>query len=257
MTISSLLVLSVWCLTIVIPLGQLLAYVPSFYLTKLTHKPFQETPPNATFSLPLGTESSKGGALSSKTKILYTRSSTLQPANPNAPTFVERTQTTSYKTTVVIKNNHNYDLPKVVVKDVIHTSIGATDNWPIGTTISEHPTPQDRRVQVVLKNPISLSRAPNGSTVTIFPPLSVIAEGTSGVPNPKLYEGKAKDIFVKWSKLGADGKGGEKEGKYEWVIGGLKAGAEIQLVSEWDVQAPEASGPGRWGEMRVPAAGAS
>ena len=110
---------------------------------------------------------------------------------------------------------------------------------------------------MVLKNPILLSRAANGATVDVFPRPSVVDAGASGVPDSKLYEGKVKEVSVKWSKLGADGKGGEKEGKYEWVVGSLKAGAEIQLVSEWDVQAPEASGPGRWGEMRIPGAGAA
>jgi len=70
-----------------------------------------------------------------------------------------------------------------------------------------------------------------------------------------MYEGKVKEISVKWSKLGADGKGGEEEGKYEWVVSGLKAGAEVMLVSEWDVQAPGGSGPGKWEELRMPGAG--
>jgi len=163
----------------------------------------------------------------------------------------ERTQTTSYKTTVIIKNNHNYDLSKVIIKDVIHTPIGATDNSPPGTTPPDDHTRQDRRIQVVLKNPALLGKAADGDVVQVFPRPTAFGVA-SGVPEPAFYEGKVKAISTQWSKLGLDGKGGEKEGKYEWLICGLKAGAEICLFSEWDAQAHGASWPGRWEEIKMP-----
>ena len=34
-----------------------------------------------------------------------------------------------------------------------------------------------------------------------------------------------------------DGKGGEKDGMYEWVCG-MAAGKKIELVAEWDIKVP-------------------
>ena len=40
------------------------------------------------------------------------------------------------------------------------------------------------------------------------------------------------------------GKGGEKDGMYEWVCG-IAAGQKVQLEARWDVKAPESV---RWEE---------
>ena len=56
-------------------------------------------------------------------------------------------------------------------------------------------------------------------------------------------DGDGKDVKVRWSKV-EDGKGGEKDGMYEWVCG-IAAGKKVQLEAQWDVKAPEST---RWEE---------
>lgn len=46
-----------------------------------------------------------------------------------------------------------------------------------------------------------------------------------------------KTTKLRWSKL-IDGKGGETEGKYEWLVT-VNAGKSITLKAKWEVRSPE------------------
>ncbi len=76
------------------------------------------------------------------------------------------------------------------------------------------PTCEDKRVKVVLRKPEGLADAKEGEWVDI---------GKEG-------------LKVGWEKV-VDGKGGEKDGKFEWrwKIG---SGAKVKLEAEWEVNAP-------------------
>lgn len=76
------------------------------------------------------------------------------------------------------------------------------------------PLCADKRVKVILRKPEGLVDAKEES---------VNLSGEDG-------------IKVRWCKVIGD-KGGEKEGKFEWV-GSVKAGKEISLVTEWEVKCP-------------------
>jgi hypothetical protein len=71
---------------------------------------------------------------------------------------------------------------------------------------------QDKRVKVHLRKPDGLVDAKDGQVVDL----------------KKLKEG----LKVRWSSL-VDGKGGEKEGRFE-----VNAGASVTVQSEWEVKAP-------------------
>ena len=77
------------------------------------------------------------------------------------------------------------------------------------------PTCEDKRTKVVLRKPDGLAHAKDGQEVTL--------SETGGVK-------------VKWEKL-VDGKGGEKEGKFEW-LGSVKAKDKLALEAEWEVKGP-------------------
>jgi hypothetical protein len=55
-------------------------------------------------------------------------------------------------------------------------------------------------------------------------------------------EGKKKQR-VRWCKV-VDGKGGRKEGLFEWVVE-VGAGEELTIETEWDVKAPSHSSGSR------------
>jgi hypothetical protein len=49
-------------------------------------------------------------------------------------------------------------------------------------------------------------------------------------------QGQGKKQRVQWCKV-VDGKGGRKEGLFEWVVE-VGAGEELTIETEWDVKAP-------------------
>ena len=55
--------------------------------------------------------------------------------------------------------------------------------------------------------------------------------------------GDVKGGKVYWTKV-EKGRGGEKDGMYEWVCG-IPAGKKVKLEAEWDVKAPSSM---RWEE---------
>ena len=75
------------------------------------------------------------------------------------------------------------------------------------------PICDDKRVQIVLRKPAGLADAKDGQSVDLN-----------------------NGLRVAWEKV-VDGKGGEKEGKFEWRwrVGN---GSKINLEAEWEVKAP-------------------
>ncbi|KAF8151052.1 hypothetical protein B0H34DRAFT_731173 [Crassisporium funariophilum] len=76
------------------------------------------------------------------------------------------------------------------------------------------PTCDDKRAKIILRKPIGLADAKDGEMVDL----------------------KNDSLKVGWEKL-VDGKGGEKEGKFEWnwKVGN---GAKVNLEAEWEVKSP-------------------
>lgn len=77
------------------------------------------------------------------------------------------------------------------------------------------PTCDDKRVKVILRKPEGLADAKEGELVTV---------------------NKVEEVKVGWEKL-VDGKGGEKDGKFEWRAS-VKAKDKVTLEVQWEVKAP-------------------
>jgi hypothetical protein len=111
--------------------------------------------------------------------------------------FVEVMHTTTYTTKITIHNKHAFTLSDLVIREAI-------------------PTCDDKRAKVVLRKPEGLANAKDGQEVEL-------EKGESAVK-------------VMWEKL-VDGKGGEKDGKFEWK-GTVKAKDKLVLEAQWDVKGP-------------------
>ncbi|PPQ76385.1 hypothetical protein CVT24_007939 [Panaeolus cyanescens] len=101
-------------------------------------------------------------------------------------------------------------------------------NFPITDLIVRDviPTSEDKRVKIVLRKPNGLANAKDGQVIDV--------EGTDG-------------LKVGWEKT-VDGKGGEKEGRYEWKWK-VESGAKVTFLSEWEVKTP---GDCTWTEVFNP-----
>ncbi|KAF9459031.1 hypothetical protein BDZ94DRAFT_1239542 [Collybia nuda] len=77
------------------------------------------------------------------------------------------------------------------------------------------PTSDDKRAKVILRKPEGLADANAGEVVT---------------------DTERDGLQVMWSKQ-ADGKGGKKEGKFEWKWC-VAAGVKVTLESQWEIKAP-------------------
>ncbi|TFK68241.1 hypothetical protein BDN72DRAFT_769601 [Pluteus cervinus] len=75
------------------------------------------------------------------------------------------------------------------------------------------PTSEDARAKVILRKPKGLAEAKDGVTISV-----------------------KDDLTVAWEKV-VDGKGGQKEGKFEWK-GKLDSGEKANYISQWEVKAP-------------------
>jgi len=117
--------------------------------------------------------------------------------------FSEQWAATMYRSRTTVTNRHPFALRELVVRD--------------GVPVCE----DERRVSVVLRHPAGLADMDQG-------------EGLVAGSKEK-DEGK-KEQIVRWSKL-IDGKGGRKEGLFEWVVE-VGAGEELTIEAEWDVKAP-------------------
>lgn len=74
------------------------------------------------------------------------------------------------------------------------------------------PLSSDARVKVILRKPKGLAEAKDGVLVDL-----------------------QNGLKVGWEKL-VDGKGGEKEGKFQWLWK-VDAGAKVSLEAEWEIKA--------------------
>lgn len=74
------------------------------------------------------------------------------------------------------------------------------------------PTSDDKRARVILRKPEGLAEAKDGDTIDL----------------------KNRGLSVSWSPI-VDGKGGYKEGKFEWKWK-VNAGGKIIVEAEWDVK---------------------
>ena len=106
---------------------------------------------------------------------------------------------TTRTVTTSVTNYHGFDITGLVVQDTI----------PIGDG--------DANLRVMLRKPEGLALAKDGEEVRVR------------------LEGEGMDAKVRWTKA-EDGKGGEKDGMYEWVCG-IAAGKKGELEAEWEVKA--------------------
>jgi uncharacterized protein (TIGR02231 family) len=74
-------------------------------------------------------------------------------------------------------------------------------------------TEDDKRVNVILRHPAGLADLEQGKELKV-----------------------SEQRTVQWCKV-VDGKGGRKEGLFEWVFE-VGAGAEVTIETEWDIKAP-------------------
>ncbi|KAF8480302.1 hypothetical protein DFH94DRAFT_630541 [Russula ochroleuca] len=117
--------------------------------------------------------------------------------------FSEQWAATTYRSRMTVTNRHPFAC-ELVVRD--------------GVPVSE----DEKRVSVVLRHPAGLADMGQGE--------EVVLRAKDG--------GRERDgeQTVRWSKV-VDGKGGRKEGLFEWVVE-VEAGKELTIETEWDVKAP-------------------
>ena len=106
-----------------------------------------------------------------------------------------------------ILNGHTFDVQDLIVRDLV----------PHGDA--------DAKISVMLRKPDGLALAKDGEEVA----LEVAGQG---------IEVKARCANVE------NGKGGEKDGMFEWVCG-VGAAKKVELKAEWDIKTPGALD---WGE---------
>ncbi|KAI0064999.1 hypothetical protein BV25DRAFT_1914144 [Artomyces pyxidatus] len=133
----------------------------------------------------------------SATRIRYSRTSAVVAEPISA--FSEQFSTTTFTSRVVILNRHAFDLSTLIVRDALPVS------------------DDEKRVSVVLRQPSVLAQAKEGES-------------------KEFDDGEGNTFDVQWT-AGQDGKGGQKEGLFEWVCK-VGAGKEITLETVWDVKAP-------------------
>jgi uncharacterized protein (TIGR02231 family) len=106
---------------------------------------------------------------------------------------------TTYRGRTTVKNHHSFALRGLVLRDSV--------------PVSE----DERRASLLLRRPAGLTRLGQGEEL-------MIGEGESG----------GRSRTVRWSKV-VDGKGGKKEGLFEWVVE-VEADEEVTIETEWDVK---------------------
>lgn len=124
-----------------------------------------------------------------------------------ARAFTEQYTTTTFVSVIKVHSRHAFTIDKIVLRDALAVSDDET------------------KVKVLLKRPQALLDEKDGETGK--------AESEE---KGKEVEGLEKGI-VRWQEA-TGGKGGKKDGLFEWVCEGLEAGKEISLETEWDVRAP-------------------
>ncbi|KAF8268359.1 hypothetical protein EI94DRAFT_1728051 [Lactarius quietus] len=171
----------------------------------------RDVAPGDTFHCTLGADPA--------TRIRYARTSRRADVSANATrAFSEQWASTEYTSRTTITNSHPFALRALLLRDAV-------------------PVSEDgERVNVVLRRPAGLAELEQGDE------LEVSAEGKKAVEEEEDEDGDVKPEgsktrrTVRWSKL-VDGKGGRKEGLFEWVVD-VGAGEEVTIETEWDIKAP-------------------
>ncbi|KAI0372457.1 hypothetical protein BV20DRAFT_1050781 [Pilatotrama ljubarskyi] len=130
-------------------------------------------------------------------KVSYRRD--LKTEHEPRRNFAEPQKTTTCTVMTTIRNQHTFDIGELIVRDAI----------PLGN--------DDSQVAVSLRKPEGLAKSRDGEEISIS-------------------LGDERTAKVRWTKV-VDGKGGEKDGLYEWVCS-IPAGQSIVLEAQWDVKAP-------------------
>ena len=130
-------------------------------------------------------------------KVSYRQNTRTEQEPPR--NFAEPTKTTTRTVTATVLNNHQFDIHSLVVRDAI----------PLAD--------DDAKVKIMLRKPEGLARAKDDEEVSVE------------------VGGDATDVKIRWMKI-VNGKGGEKDGMFEWVCG-VPVGKEVKLEAEWDVKA--------------------
>ncbi len=133
-------------------------------------------------------------------KVTYRQSSKTE--HEPRRNFAEPHKTIARTAITTIANQHGHAVTELVVRDAV----------PLGN--------EDVQVAVMLRRPAGLAEAAQGAEVAVK-----LAQPQEGVT--------AK---VRWTKV-EDGRGGEKDGLYEWVCA-IPPGKKISLEAQWDVKGP-------------------
>ena len=131
-------------------------------------------------------------------KVSYQQNTRTEQEPPR--NFAEPTKTTTRTVTATVLNNHQFDIHSLVVRDAI----------PLAD--------DDAKVKIMLRKPEGLARAKDDEEVIVS------------------LKGDVQEGKVRWTKV-EKGKGGERDGMYEWVCG-IPGGKKVELEAEWDVKAP-------------------
>ncbi|KAH9059612.1 hypothetical protein EDB87DRAFT_1822687 [Lactarius vividus] len=150
------------------------------------------------------------------TRIRYARTSRRadKPPDAAARAFSEQWASTAFASRTTITNSHPFALRALVLRDAV-------------------PVSEDgERVNVVLRRPAALADLEQGEELEVS--AEVGEEAKEGEVRPE--QRAAPRRKVRWCKL-VDGKGGRKEGLFEWVVD-VDVGEEVTIETEWDVKAP-------------------
>ncbi|KAF8260764.1 hypothetical protein EI94DRAFT_1833686 [Lactarius quietus] len=191
--------------------GPVLAFVDDTFAAR-TALPL-DVAPGDTFHCTLGADPA--------TRIRYARTSRRADASANATrAFSEQWASTEYTSRTTIINSHPFALRALLLRDAV-------------------PVSEDgERVNVVLRRPAGLADLKQGDELEV-------SAGADEAEEEEEEEGEEGDVkperskvrrTVRWSKP-VDGKGGRKEGLFEWVVD-VGAGEEVTIETEWDVKAP-------------------
>jgi len=173
----------------------------------------RDVAPGYTFHCTLGADPA--------TRIRYARTARRadKPPAAAARAFSEQWASTAYVSRTTITNSHPFALRALVLRDAV-------------------PVSEDgERVNVVLRRPAALADLEQGEDLEVGAEdgeEEAEEEGEEGEVRPERRAASRRT--VRWCKL-VDGKGGRKEGLFEWVVD-VGAGEEVTIETEWDVKAP-------------------
>ena len=119
-------------------------------------------------------------------------------------------KTTTRTVTTTVANKHQFPVSPLIIRDAL--------------PVCDHGS----KVKVMLRKPDGLARATAEDQVAVN------------------VGGDVTDAIVRWTKV-VNGKGGEKDGMFEWVCGTVAAGEEVVFEAEWDIKMPAKT---QWAEMQ-------